>query len=146
MTTSKMMSLILVGAIILPLLSSQVLAKPDPNHNVKPCFCNEGGPSIDHKKGPKEKRHELMKLAPEQREKVKAIHQEFAPKIDPIKDQLFIKKEELKALQNSQNPDVTAVKNCATEITNLKKQLRTLHKQRDEKIDAEIGIVMHTPK
>ena len=76
---------------------------------------------------------------PEQLQKYDAIVAEFAKQMEPVKDQMFIKRQELRALQNAANPDIAAVRATATEMLQLKKQLGQLHETMTQRIEKEVG-------
>ena len=78
-------------------------------------------------------------LSPEQQDKYTKIVSEYAKRMDPIQDQIFIKRQELRALQNSTNPDVKAVRETATELTKLNNQLGDLHDEMARRIEKEVG-------
>ena len=48
-------------------------------------------------------------------------------KAEPLRDQLFVKRSELRALENSTNADQAAVEKTAREFLDLRNQLRDLH-------------------
>ena len=76
---------------------------------------------------------------PEQQQKYDAIVADFAKQMEPVKDQMFIKRQELRALQNAANPDIAAVRATATEMLQLKKQLGQLHETMTQRIEKEVG-------
>ena len=76
---------------------------------------------------------------PEQQQKYDAIVADFAKQMEPVKDQMFIKRQELRALQNAANPDIAAVRATATELLQLRKQLGQLHDTMTQRIEKEVG-------
>ena len=68
-------------------------------------------------------------MTPEQRQKMQAVFAKYAEKMHPLEDQLFVKKQELQALQNASQPDVNAVGAKASEIVKLRRELDTLHRE-----------------
>ena len=76
---------------------------------------------------------------PEQMQKYDAIVADFAKQMEPVKDQMFIKRQELRALQNAANPDIAAVRATATEMLQLRKQLCQLHETMTQRIEKEVG-------
>ena len=76
-------------------------------------------------------------LSPEQQEKYTKIVDEYAKRMDPLQDQIFVKRQELRALRNATNPDVKAVRENSVELNvKLNNQLGALHDemaQRSEK-------------
>jgi len=72
---------------------------------------------------------------PEQLQKYDAIVAEFAKQMEPIKDQMFIKRQELRALQNAANPDIAAVRATATEMLQLRKQLGQMHETMAQRLE-----------
>lgn len=79
-------------------------------------------------------------ISPEQRQKLRDMVQESDAKIQPMRDQMYIKGEEMRALQNSANPDVKAVSQKAAEINALREQMRKERVALGEKIDKELGL------
>jgi len=78
-------------------------------------------------------------FTPEQQQKYDAIVADFAKQMEPVKDQMFIKRQELRALQNAANPDIAAVRATATEMLQLRKQLGQLHETMTQRIEKEVG-------
>ena len=117
------LSIALVPLIVF-LLAATVQAAPPP--------C----PGQDGMAGPK-----CLTITQDQRAKYYALQKEYAPKFREIKDQLFIKENELKALQHAVQPDVPAVRAAATEIVSLRNALADLKKALDERLAKECGIV-----
>ena len=76
---------------------------------------------------------------PEQQKKYDAIVAEFVKQMEPIKDQMFIKRQELRALQNASNPDIAAVRATATELLQLRKQLGQMHETMTQRLEKEVG-------
>ena len=83
-------------------------------------------------------------LTPEQRQKYRDIVADYAKKMEPVKDQMFIKRQELRALQNAANPDIPAVRAAATELLQLRKQLCQMHEEMTQQIEKEVGAPMPT--
>lgn len=81
-----------------------------------------------------------MTLTPEQRKQVNAVVQESHAKMQPLRDQIFVKREELRAMQQATNPDVTAVGKKAQEINVLREQLRKERMALGEKLDKALGL------
>ena len=76
---------------------------------------------------------------PEQQQKYDAIVAEFVKQMEPVKDQMFIKRQELRALQNASNPDIAAVRATATELLQLRKQLGQMHETMTQRLEKEVG-------
>ncbi len=76
---------------------------------------------------------------PEQQQKYDAIVSEFAKQMEPVKDQMFIKRQELRALQNASNPDIAAVRATATEMLQLRKQIGQMHETMTQRLEKEVG-------
>lgn len=81
-----------------------------------------------------------MQMSEEQRAKVNALLQESEAKVEPLRDQLFVKREELRALQNAATPDMKAVNSKAMEINGLREQLRKERAELGKKIDTALGL------
>lgn len=82
-------------------------------------------PAADDAYGPGP-RYRDMDLTPEQRAAYDKIVDDFNTKATPLRDKLFVKRAELRALQNAPEPDVQAVSKTAQEILDLRKQLGKL--------------------
>ena len=78
-------------------------------------------------------------LSPEQRAKYSALIDEYAPKMRPIRDQIFVKRQELSALRNAANPDVKAVRSTAEELVKLQDQMADLHNELGARLEKEVG-------
>ena len=78
-------------------------------------------------------------LSPEQRAKYSALIDEYAPKMRPVRDQIFVKRQELSALRNAANPDVKAVRNTAEELVKLQDQMADLHNELAARLEKEVG-------
>ena len=77
-------------------------------------------------------------LSPEARKKARAIVEEMRPKFEKINGSLFVKRHELRALENAANPDVKAVGECAAEIVSLRQERRALRKELRERLAKEV--------
>ena len=84
--------------------------------------------------------HGKMNLTPEQRQKMNVIMEEAHTRLTPLRDQIYVKHQEMKALQNATNPDVKAVSQKATEITALREKMRAERKALGDRIDKELGL------
>ena len=116
-------ALLLASAFVLA-LSSATIAEPAPKADFKETVS-------DHQEPCKET------FSKEQVAKILEVKSKYAPEFDRLKDAMFVKKEVLRALQSSTNPDVKQVETVANEIVELRKQRRELRK----KLKAEIGIL-----
>ena len=67
------------------------------------------------------------RFTPEQRKTLEKLVDDFNAKAEPLRDQLFVKRSELRALENSTNADQAAVEKTAREFLDLRNQLRDLH-------------------
>lgn len=77
-------------------------------------------------------------LSPEARKQARAIAEEMRAKFEKVNGALFVKRHELRALENAANPDVKAVSECATEIVNLRHERRALRKELRERMFKEV--------
>lgn len=68
-------------------------------------------------------------LSPEERAQFAKIVDDFRAKADPLRDELFVREAELKALQNAPEPDVNAVSGKAKEVVKLRNQIKELRAQ-----------------
>lgn len=78
-------------------------------------------------------------MSPEQRAAVDKIINEYSPRLEPLRDQIFVKRQELRALRNAGNPDVKQVRQAAEELVKLHNQMADLHDEMMEKISKEVG-------
>ena len=79
-------------------------------------------------------------ITAEQRQKYYAIRDEFAPKFQSLRDQLFVKVNVLQALKKAAQPDVARVEAVCQEILKLRAAKRDLQMAFDKKIATECGI------
>ena len=128
---------ILVALLALSLFAViEVNAAPNmPGQPNDPCAPCQGPQPMHPCFGP----HHQM-ITPEQRQKYYDIQKEFAPKMQGIKDKLFIQKNILQALKNSAQPDLAKIEATATTILKLHAEKRDLQKAIDEKVAKECGI------
>ena len=70
---------------------------------------------------------EPTNLTPKQRKAYTRLMDKFNAKADPLRDQMFVKRSQLRALENSTNADQAAVEKTAREFLDLRNQLRDLH-------------------
>ncbi len=75
-----------------------------------------------------------------QRKEARMLVEKAQSTMLPLKQQMFIKHEELKALQNAATPDVTAVSKKATEITELQQKIAAERKALGMAIDKALGL------
>ena len=75
-----------------------------------------------------------------QRAKFDKIMEEFAPRMEQLRDSIYVKRQELRALENATNPDVKAVREAATEMTRLRNEMADLHDALGDKLAAEVGV------
>lgn len=79
-------------------------------------------------------------LNAEQQKKYDMIVEDYTKRMNPVRDQVFVKRQELSALRNATSPDVKAVREAATELTKLNGQMRDLHKQMMTQLEKETGV------
>ncbi len=65
-------------------------------------------------------------------------------KMRPLQQDLFVKEQELRALQNATNPDVAAVSKKATEITQVRSKLQDEKKSLGLALDKALGLAPGT--
>ena len=85
-------------------------------------------------------KHIKGQLKPEQVAQFDAALKDYSKKIEPMQQSLFVKHQELKALQNATNPDVKAVGKTATELAQLFSKLKAEREAFDEKIKKDFGV------
>lgn len=81
-----------------------------------------------------------IRLNDEQQAKVNALMTESEAKVRPLHDQLFVKNQELQALQNASSPDMKAVNAKAMEINDLREQIRKERAGLGKKLDTTLGL------
>ncbi|MDR0816585.1 MAG: periplasmic heavy metal sensor [Desulfovibrio sp.] len=79
-------------------------------------------------------------FSPEQKEKYNTIVEEYAKRINAVRDEIFVRRQELRALHNNATPDVKAVRDCATGLATLKRQMEEAHNDMMRRLE-EAGIV-----
>ncbi|WP_298994203.1 periplasmic heavy metal sensor [uncultured Desulfovibrio sp.] len=85
-------------------------------------------------------KHIKGQLKPEQMAQFDAALKDYSKKIEPTQQALFVKHEELKALQHATNPDVKAVSKTATEFAQLVSKLKSEREAFEDKITKDFGI------
>ena len=85
-------------------------------------------------------KHVKGQLKPEQVAPFDAALKDYSKKIEPTQQALFVKHEELKALQHATNPDVKAVSKTATELAQLFSKLKSEREAFEDKIAKDFGI------
>lgn len=85
-------------------------------------------------------KHIKGQLKPEQMAQFDATLKDYSKKIEPTQQALFVKHEELKALQHATNPDVKAVSKTATEFAQLVSKLKSEREAFEDKITKDFGI------
>ena len=85
-------------------------------------------------------KHIKGQLKPEQMAQFDAALKEYGKKLDPLQQALFVKHEELKALQHASNPDVKAVSKTATELAQLFSKVKSEREAFEDKIIKDFGI------
>ncbi len=79
-------------------------------------------------------------ITDEQRAQAQALVEAAQEKMRPLRDQNFVKKQELEALKNAANPDVQAVVKTAQEIVALREQLRVEKEKLGDALDKALGL------
>ena len=85
-------------------------------------------------------KHVKGQLKPEQVAPFDAALKDYSKKIEPTQQALFVKHEELKALQHATNPDVKAVSKTATELAQLVSKLKSEREAFEDKITKDFGV------
>ena len=85
-------------------------------------------------------KHIKGQLKPEQMAQFDAALKDYSKKIEPTQQALFVKHEELKALQHATNPDVKAVSKTATEFAQLVSKIKSEREAFEDKITKDFGI------
>lgn len=85
-------------------------------------------------------KHIKGQLKPEQVAQFDAALKDYNKKIEPLQQGLFVKNQELAALQHATNPDVKAVSKTATELAQLFSKIKSEREAFDEKIKKDFDI------
>ena len=105
---------------------------------------SEMGPMMQHMGmgaiSPGMVKHVKGQLKPEQIAPFDAALKDYSKKLDPLQQALFVKNEELKALQHAANPDVKAVSKTATELAQLVSKIKSERETFEDKIKKDFGI------
>ncbi len=120
---------ILAKVLMLCVLSSGTMA-------VGTVYANQ----IDNERGQHKAQSWRKNLTDEQRKEIRSLREVSQERTRGIKEQLFVKKQELKALQNATNPDVSAVKSVAEEMVSLRSQMHQERKNLAFSIDKALGL------
>ena len=133
MNTSRVMiPALLAAALIGGTMTSDAFAGPHhrgQGNGYGPCYgygdggCWEGGwGHHGHARG-----WGYRAMSDAQRAKFDKIMEEFAPRMEQLRDSIYVKRQELRALENATNPDVKAVREAATEMARLRNEMADLH-------------------
>ncbi len=79
-------------------------------------------------------------ITDEQRKEARMLVEKAQESMAPMKQQLFVKEQELEALQNAATPDVSAVSKKATEIVELRQKIKDAKKDLGIAIDKALGL------
>lgn len=144
-TSRVMIPALLAAALIGGTMTSDAFAGPHhrgQGNGYGPCYgygdggCWEGGwGHHGHARG-----WGYRAMSDEQRAKFDKIMEEFAPRMEQLRDSIYVKRQELRALENATNPDVKAVREAATEMTRLRNEMADLHDALGDKLAAEVGV------
>ena len=85
-------------------------------------------------------KHIKSQLTPEQIAQFDDVLKTYNKKIEPTQQSLFVKNQELKALQNAANPDIKAVSKTATEVVQLQSTLKNEREAFEEKIKKDFNV------
>lgn len=144
MKTSRMMIPALLAATLIGgTMASDAFAGPHhrgQGNGYGPCYngegCWEGGwGHHGHARG-----WGYRAMSDEQRAKFDNILKEFSPRMEELRDNIFVKQQELRALQNATSPDVNAVRAAAADLTRLRNEMADLHDALGDKLAAEVGV------
>ncbi len=79
-------------------------------------------------------------LTDEQRAKARELVMQSKKANEDLRNSIFVKENELRALHNATNPDVQAVSKAASELTALRQQLRDAREKLGKDIDTALGL------
>ena len=146
-TSRVMIPALLAAALIGGTMTSDAFAGPHhrgQGNGYGPCYgygdggCWEGGwGHHGHARG-----WGYRAMSDAQRAKFDKIMEEFAPRMEQLRDSIYVKRQELRALENATNPDVKAVREAATEMTRLRNEMADLHDALGDKLAAEVGVLL----
>ncbi len=92
--------------------------------------------SADAQKNPRAEKE----ISQAQRQEARKAMEASQAKMEPLRAAMFVKKQELRALQNAANPDVAAVSAKATEITTLQAKMADEKKNLGMALDTALGL------
>lgn len=75
----------------------------------------------------------------EQKQKYMAILEEFRPRMEPLRDTIFVKREVLSALRGAANPDAQAVARAAEDLVKARNAMAELHRELSDRLEKEVG-------
>ncbi len=88
----------------------------------------------------------MSEMTDEQRSAVNKIMDDSAKVTTPIKEKMFVKKQELEALQNAATPDVSLVTKVSNELVELRRALREERDKLGAELDKALGLEPGTHK
>ncbi len=88
----------------------------------------------------------MQEMSDEQRTKVQNLLDASDKVTTPLKEKMFVKKQELEALQNAATPDVSLVTKASNELVELRRQLREEKDKLGAELDKALGLKPGTHK
>ena len=121
---------------------------PCPGQQSNPCPAAPNGPCADQQGAPCIKapapqgicpgQDAGFRLSAESSARYEKIVKEYIEPIRKLKDELFVKKAQLKALGNATDPDMKAVTETASAVVILRNKLSALHSEMEQRIMKEV--------
>ena len=121
---------------------------PCPGQQSNPCPAAPNGPCADQQGAPCIKapapqgicpgQDAGFRLSAESSARYEKIVKEYIEPMRKLKDELFVKKAQLKALENATDPDMKAVTETASAVVILRNKLSALHSEMEQRIMKEV--------
>ena len=121
---------------------------PCPGQQSNPCPAAPNGPCADQQGAPCIKapapqgicpgQDAGFRLSAESSARYEKIVKEYIEPMRKLKDALFVKKAQLKALENATDPDMKAVTETASAVVILRNKLSALHSEMEQRIMKEV--------
>ena len=121
---------------------------PCPGQQSNPCPAAPNGPCADQQgapcvkapafQGPCPGQNAGFRLSDEGSARYEKIVKEYIGPMRKLKDELFVKKAQLQALENAKDPDMKAVTETASAVVILRNKLSALHSEMEQRIMKEV--------
>ncbi len=89
--------------------------------------------------GPRSYGMRAQAYTPEQQKTFDKLRNEFRNEAQSLRDKMFVKRAELRGLEQAANPDIKAINRTAQELVDLRNQMRDLHDRHLQRL-ADAGL------